>query len=204
MPINTSEVSFYQTENTLLTQSQDVGFAARAPPLAVTNVAITGGVTSMQGSAFALYGQETVAALFGFSDDLDAPNRADDILPDTVYRGDARAPDEIFDQGFQPKDPNANVDLEEYVNTTPSPDSQYMSTTSDPDVPTDFATQYGTQNGIDIDNRLGNSALHDEAEIVIPDGSGVSDCSIRGCQPVNPDGSPSAPYIPNPNYTGGN
>jgi len=142
-------------------------------------------------------------------------SRADDILPDTVYRGDARAPDEIFDQGFQPKDPSANVDLEEYVNTTPSPDSQYVSTTSDPDVATDFATQYGTQNGnvydidtppngIDIDNRLGNSALYDEAEITIPDGSGVLGCSIRGCQPVNPDGSPSAPYIGNPNYTGGN
>ncbi|WP_418888013.1 scabin-related ADP-ribosyltransferase [Octadecabacter dasysiphoniae] len=48
-----------------------------------------------------------------------APNNADDILPDTVYRGDTRAPDEIFDQGFQPKGPNANVDLEEYVSTTP-------------------------------------------------------------------------------------
>jgi hypothetical protein len=69
VPTTTSPISLSQSENTLLTQADDVGFAARAPPLAVTNVAITGGVTSMQGSAFAMHGQETVAALFGFDDD---------------------------------------------------------------------------------------------------------------------------------------
>ena len=141
-----------------------------------------------------------------------ATNKGD--LPDTVYRGDGRGPEDIFDPGFQPKDPNADVDLETYVQTTPSPDSQYVSTTSDPEVATDFATQYGTQpgyvydidtppNGVDVDATLGSAAIFDEAEIVIPDGVGVSGCRIRGCQPVNPDGTPSGPYIPNPNYTGG-
>ena len=75
VPMNTSEISFYQAENTLLTQAADAGFTARAPPMAVSNVAVTGGVTSMQGSAFTVHGQETVAALFGFGDDLNATNR---------------------------------------------------------------------------------------------------------------------------------
>lgn len=89
-PINTSEFSFYQAENSLLNQTDDVGFAARAPPLAVPNVAITGGVTSMQGSAFALHGQETVAALFGFGVDLDAPNRGVEIPATTAQTQNLR------------------------------------------------------------------------------------------------------------------
>jgi hypothetical protein len=77
VPMNASEISFYQADNTLLREATDVSFAARAPPLAVANVATTGDVTVMQGSAFALHGQETVAALFGFGVDLNAPNRTD-------------------------------------------------------------------------------------------------------------------------------
>jgi len=74
LPVAVSDITYFQTENMLLTQSQDVGFAARAPPLAAPNVTITGDVTVMQGSAFALHGQETTAALFGFGVDLNAPN----------------------------------------------------------------------------------------------------------------------------------
>ncbi len=73
-PLHTSETSFYQAENTLSTQAADVGFAVRAPPLAVSNIAITGGVTVMHGSAFSANGQETVAVLFGFGTDHIAPN----------------------------------------------------------------------------------------------------------------------------------
>ena len=58
------------TETTQFAQTDDVGFAARAPPFAAANVGVTGGVTVMQGSAFALHGQETVAVLFGFSVDF--------------------------------------------------------------------------------------------------------------------------------------
>jgi hypothetical protein len=79
MPMNTSEISFYQAENTRLSQYQNVGFAARAPPIAAANIAVTGGVTVMQGSAFALHGQETVAALLGFGTDHTATNNADDL-----------------------------------------------------------------------------------------------------------------------------
>lgn len=70
VPVATSEISFFQAEPTQFAQTDDVGFAARAPPLAAANVGVTGGVTVMQGSAFALHGQETVAVLFGFSVDF--------------------------------------------------------------------------------------------------------------------------------------
>jgi hypothetical protein len=47
----------------------------------VSNVAVTGGVTSMQVGAFAVRGQETVAALCGFGGDLNATNtEADNVL----------------------------------------------------------------------------------------------------------------------------
>ncbi len=74
VPFSASELTFFQSETTHITQEDDVGFAARAPPLAAANVEVTGGVTVMQGSAFALHGQETVAALFGFDVGLNAPN----------------------------------------------------------------------------------------------------------------------------------
>lgn len=74
--VTTSEVIYPQTKTTHFAQGDDVGFAARAPPMAVPNVAITGGVTVMQGGVVALHGQETVAVFFGFDGDLDAPNTA--------------------------------------------------------------------------------------------------------------------------------
>ncbi len=74
-----TELTYHQTENLPLLQTDDIDFAARAPPLAVFNIEVTGGVTVIQGSAFALHGQETVAALFGFGRDFIATNRT---LPD--------------------------------------------------------------------------------------------------------------------------
>ncbi|HIE30063.1 TPA: hypothetical protein EYP66_22590, partial [Candidatus Poribacteria bacterium] len=75
MPMMASEIIYSQTETTPIAEGDDVGFAARAPPLAVPNVAATGSVTVTQGSAFALHEQETVAALFGFGVDINAINR---------------------------------------------------------------------------------------------------------------------------------
>lgn len=79
VPMNTSEISLYQAENSLFTQADDVGFAARAPPLAAANVTVTDGVTVMQGGTFALHGQETVVALFGFDRPTNVPNRTFDL-----------------------------------------------------------------------------------------------------------------------------
>lgn len=75
MPLVASDITYFQGEPTHIGQTNDVGFAARAPPMAAVNLAATGGVTVMQGGAFALLEQEMVAALFGFSVNLNAPNR---------------------------------------------------------------------------------------------------------------------------------
>lgn len=74
MPIATSEIAFFQAGTTHFTQDDDLGFTARAPPMTATNVAVTGGVTVIRGSAFALDGQEAVVALFGFVGDHNATN----------------------------------------------------------------------------------------------------------------------------------
>lgn len=74
VPLVTSEIIYPQTKTTHFSQGDDVGFAARAPPMAVTNVTVTGGATVRRGSAFSLHGQETVAALFGFDDNFFATN----------------------------------------------------------------------------------------------------------------------------------
>jgi hypothetical protein len=91
MPMAKSDITYFQTETIHIAQGDDVSFAARAPPMAADNVVVAGGVTVMQGSAFVLHGQETVAALFGFDGDLNATNTAtrgaDDIGTGTVDTG---------------------------------------------------------------------------------------------------------------------
>ena len=79
VPMNMSEITFAQTDTADFAQPVNVGFAARAPPLAAANAVLTGGVTFMQGSAFTLHCQETVAALFGFDANYTAPNS---VVPD--------------------------------------------------------------------------------------------------------------------------
>ena len=74
VPMVASDITYFKAEAIHFVQSDDVDFAARAPPLAVANITVTGGVTVMRGSAFALHGQETVTALFGFGGDFSATN----------------------------------------------------------------------------------------------------------------------------------
>jgi len=73
-PLTASTITYFQTETAYFVKADNVDSAARAPPLAEANVAITGGVAVRHGSAFTVHGQETVAALFGFGVDLNAPN----------------------------------------------------------------------------------------------------------------------------------
>ena len=140
---------------------------------------------------------------------VNANLKASDSELQTVSRGDARPPEEVFKNGFQPKDPDGKVDLETYVNSTPSPNSQYISTSKDINVSKDFATDYGDKagnvyiidkpkNGIDVEKTLGNKAAFDEKEIAVP--GGINTCKIRGCQQVNKDGTSSGGFINNPNY----
>ena len=75
VPLDASEIISPQTEITHFAQRDDVGFATRATPLAVPDVAVTGGSTAMHGSVCSLHGHETVAALFGFDEDYIATNK---------------------------------------------------------------------------------------------------------------------------------
>jgi hypothetical protein len=108
VPMTTSEISFYQAENTLMTQAKDVGFAARAPPIAMSNVAATGGVNVMHGGAFVLHGQETVAALFGFDADHVATNNVRPPVPNPTAQQLAKA-DELGVDARWIK-PNGSID----------------------------------------------------------------------------------------------
>ena len=89
VPLMTSDITYFQAETTLFAQADNVGFTARAPPTAMSNVAATGGTTVMQGSAFALDEQETVAVFFGF----DADHFATNTGPRFISRSDGQTLD---------------------------------------------------------------------------------------------------------------
>src|SRR5438445_133715 len=58
-----------------------------------------------------------------------------------LLRGDARLPEQIFNEGFQPL--GTSTDLGDYVaNNTPS---VFVGTTSDPAQAANFATNFGTR-----------------------------------------------------------
>lgn len=78
-PTGAGEITFYRTDTTHVAQVDDIGFTARAPPMAVSNVAATGGVSAMQGGAFVLHGHETVTVPFGFGRATIAPNRTPNL-----------------------------------------------------------------------------------------------------------------------------
>ena len=144
----------------------------------------------------------------------DAPNRADDV----VYRGDTRAPDEIFEDGFQPKNPGSDTSLEDYVDYNMP--SDYVSTTTNrpsgnsaiDGSPEQFRTDYGRtdgyvyevdrpSSGIDVNQTIDRPTFPEENEIAVP--GGIDSTCIRGCTPIAPDGSPTGGFIANPNYSGG-
>lgn len=144
-------------------------------------------------------------------------NQVDDVLPDTVYRGDTRGPDKIFEEGFVPRSPGSNVSLEDYVDlNTPS---SFVSTTKNPPSgtavegsPEYFGTAYGEipgyvytidnpGGGIDVNKVYPGAAFPNENEIAFP--GGINTNCIIGCIPVAPNGVSTGPLIPNPNYTGG-
>ena len=120
------------------------------------------------------------------------------------YRGDGRAPDEIFEQGMRPR--GTNMDLENHVYTNQN--SGYLSTSSEQSVAQGFAQNQGgghvysiktPSNAVDVNAHLGDShKFADEFELAIPGGVGPE--SIIGATPVNANGVASGPFIPNPNF----
>ena len=122
-----------------------------------------------------------------------------------LLRGDARPPETIFQQGFQPWGGDAS--LEDYVlNNSPS---QYVGLTSDPDVAADFATNSGTRNGYIyatdpqpngtvVNDVLPNNPFAAEQETAVP--GGVPANQIRGATPIGPDYNFGDTSVLNPNY----
>ena len=107
-----------------------------------------------------------------------AARKKADNIPSFTFRGDRRAPSEIFEQGFQPR--GTSVDLLDYAaNNTPS---IYVSTSRSASVAGDFAENIYVvrpRYGVDVNRALGrHSPFPDELEIAIP--GGVSPADVRG------------------------
>jgi len=123
----------------------------------------------------------------------------------TVHRGDGRSSDEIFKEGFKPKDANSKTSLEDYVNKNES--SKYVSTSKDLEVAENFAkserlkTGEGyvyaiskeTHEGIDVNKVLDRNIYRHENEIAFP--GGISPDKIQGVTKVGDNYSTL-----NPNY----
>lgn len=98
-----------------------------------------------------------------FSANFNAPKKT----PYT-YRGDSRGPQDIFENGFQPRGNNTNL-LDYTTNNTPS---NFVSTSKSSSVAGDFADNIYVvkpRNGIDVNSTLGpKSPFPNELEIAIP------------------------------------
>ncbi len=112
-----------------------------------------------------------------------------------TFRGDARSPDVIFNEGFSPN--GTSTDLLSHALDSSNPPSAFVATSKSFDVASGFGDNvYVVRpvNGIDVNSALGPlSPFPEEQEIAIPGGIAPSD--IRGV--TSPDWGVS---ILNPNY----
>jgi Pertussis toxin, subunit 1 len=117
-----------------------------------------------------------------------AADAAPKDLPPITYRGDSRAPEDIFSTGFEPR--GTSTDLHDYaLNNSPS---AFVGTSLSPEVGTEFAGPGGFRymiqapGGIDVNAALGStSPFPHEAEIVFQ--GGIRPEHIMGAHPVAPD-----------------
>jgi hypothetical protein len=140
----------------------------------------------------------TIADVMDLVDAADAVGGADsaESIPQTLFRADTRGPSEIFDNGFQPK--GSNMDLQTHVTLNPS-DSGFVSTSKSLDSAQTFAQQIRADHvyqirgsGIDVNATLGDASPYPwENEVAIP--GSVSPSDIQGAW--GPDG-----WIHNPRY----
>jgi RHS repeat-associated protein len=142
---------------------------------------------------------------------LGVPNTP--LMNDVItFRGDARPPNIIFNEGFTPRGTGHNV--KDYVNNNVP--SKWVGTSKSPDSAMRFATKGASDNlinhqrdvgflytvrvrqGYDINTGLGhNQVFSHEHEVIANGGINLSD--VLGVQPVNSFGKPIGPFIPNPN-----
>ncbi len=118
-----------------------------------------------------------------------------------IFRGDARSPDVIFEQGFQPR--GTNQDLYKYA--LENEPSVYVPTSKSPTVAREFAdmqgggyvyTIRGQSQGVDVNAALGaRSPFPHELEIAVP--GGIKPTDIMGARQVAPNGGFEGPFIKN-------
>ncbi|MFJ3952873.1 putative T7SS-secreted protein [Streptomyces libani] len=113
-----------------------------------------------------------------------------------LYRNDNRHPEEIFDQGFHPRD-TSNADLYGYVEGNQA--SAFVGTTKDADA--DWLTKYRYEvdapGGIDVNQTLPNNKYRGEEEIAFA--GGIDRRHIKGAWEILPGGT-KGEWMPNPQY----
>lgn len=73
-PTAPHQAEFFPHQQAAVAKHADVHFAARAPPMAVADVAITGAAVAERGNGIAMRGHETQVVSLGFGVGLDATN----------------------------------------------------------------------------------------------------------------------------------
>ncbi|WP_327689735.1 putative T7SS-secreted protein [Streptomyces tubercidicus] len=114
-----------------------------------------------------------------------------------VYRNDNRHPQEIFDQGFHPRD-SSNADLYGYVEGNHA--SAFVGTTTNPDANwlTNYRYEVDAPGGIDVNETLPNNKYR-EVDQEIAFAGGIDRKHIKGAWEVFPDGT-KGEWTPNPHY----
>lgn len=145
---------------------------------------------------------------------LDDTVDADAITPDpawrtdrdTVWRMDGREPDEVFENGFAPKDPSY-TDLAGYV-ADKDQESAFVSTSRWDMIQHQFKTRWmyeiDAPGGIDVPETLGENFqkwTRSEREVAFP--GGIRPEFVRRAHAMFIDENGNAPQIDNPNYRPG-
>lgn len=126
----------------------------------------------------------------------------------TLFRRDSRPPDVIFADGFQPHRPDANVDLEDYVDFNVP--SQYVGTSKVKAGAAEVNTQSNKPgyiyeisdpgHGIDVNDVYPENPFAHEQEIAFP--GGIDACNVKGCTAVDENNIPTSNFIENQGYNG--
>ncbi|MEQ3692476.1 MAG: hypothetical protein ABNH16_17230 [Thalassolituus sp.] len=134
---------------------------------------------------------------------------ASDGQTDTLYRRDSRGPEEIFEEGFKSRRPEAEVPLEDYVDFNVP--SQYVGTSKVPAGAAEVNTQtnkpgylYEIDNpggGIDVNKAYPDNPFAHEQEIAFK--GKIDPCNIKGCTPLDGSNQTIGDFIENPNYAKG-
>ena len=119
-----------------------------------------------------------------------------------IIRSDPRGPDEIFENGFQPRNvgPDGNYDLDRHItHNQPGP---FVSTSYGDEVTDGLEGEWrydiDAPGGIDMRRSPGARAGDGEAEVAFP--GGIDRRFIQGAQLYGPGDQPVGPYRVNPHY----